>query len=235
MKASELLDKYKNGERDFSLANLYGANLEGATLKVANLYWANLKGANLKVANLKGANLYEANLYGANLYEANLYGANLKGANLYEANLKVANLYEANLKGANLYGANLYGANLYGANLYGANLYGANLYGANLYGANLKGAKLPSPSVVLLASWGVVSDELCADLMRYDAFFHDYKKSFDRWADGGLCPYNCKKFQRAANFSETKELWKWGPPKNGFSLMVRCIQEKCANSDWHKK
>lgn len=117
-----------------------------------------------------------------------------------------------------------------------ANLEGANLEGAYLRGANLEWAYLPSPSVVLLASWGKVSDSLCADLMRYDAFFHESKKAFDDWASGkGNFPYGGIKYERAANFQERRELWKWGPPKNGFSLMVRCIKEKCANSDWHEK
>jgi len=57
MTAAELLDKYANGERDFS-----GANLSGV-----DLYNANLIGANLSGANLSGADLYNANLIGANL------------------------------------------------------------------------------------------------------------------------------------------------------------------------
>ena len=44
--------------------------------------FADLRGANLYRANLRLANLYGANLYGANLRLAYLYGANLYGANL---------------------------------------------------------------------------------------------------------------------------------------------------------
>ena len=100
LSAAQLLAAYARGERDFSLADLRGANLYGA-------------------------NLYGANLYGANLHGANLYGADLHGANLHGANLHRADLYGANLRGADLYGADLRGADLYGANLYGADLYGA--------------------------------------------------------------------------------------------------------------
>jgi Pentapeptide repeats (8 copies) len=178
-------------------------------------------GANLRGANLRGANLEGANLWGANLRGANLEGANLRGANLWGANLEGANLW-----GANLWGANLEGANLRGANLEGANLEGANLEGANLEGANLEGANLPSPAEVLSAVWGELSDELTADLMRYDAFFHPDPAAFTRWAQGGVCPFQAIKVQRAANFKEKKHLWVPGPPKNGYELMVAVLREK---------
>jgi Pentapeptide repeats (8 copies) len=132
----------------------------------------------------------------------------------------------ANLRGANLRGANLRGANLEGANLEGANLWGANLEGANLEGANLEGANLPSPAEVLSAVWGELSDELTADLMRYDAFFHPDPAAFTRWAQGGVCPFQAIKVQRAANFKEKKHLWVPGPPKNGYELMVAVLREK---------
>ena len=179
----------------------------------ANLCGANLRGANLRGANLRGANLYGADLCGANLYGANLYGANLRGANLC---------------GADLCGANLRGANLYGADLCGANLCGANLYGADLCGANLCGANLPSPTVVLLASWGNVSDELCRDLMTYDASCHPDPTLFTKWAEGGSCPYNNVKVDRAAIFAEVKILWKENLPLcRPYDLMVRVLAEKC--------
>jgi hypothetical protein len=130
-----------------SRANLYLANLEGATLTGANLRVADLTRANLSTVNFSGADLTGANLTGANLRvttltDAILTGANLKdailtGARLWGANLRFAILTGANLKDANLEGANLRGANLTGADLWDANLTGANLCGANLTGANL--------------------------------------------------------------------------------------------------
>ena len=160
---------------------------------------------------------------------------NFQRADLREAYLREAYLRGAYLKGANLKGANLREANLRGANLREANLRGADLYIANLYRANLRRVHLPSPTTVLLASWGSVSDKLCSDLMRYDAYCHDNNKDFSTWVQGGACPYGDKKYERAANFTERKSLWKPGIPKKTFNLMIRVIQEKCADSDWHKK
>jgi uncharacterized protein YjbI with pentapeptide repeats len=158
----------KGGKR----ANLYLANLEGATLTGANLCYANLNGAFFYRANLSGANLSGADLTGANLRVttltdailtganlkdailtgailtgailtgAILTGANLSGADLTGANLRVTTLTDAILTGANLRGANLYHADLEYADLGGANLRGANLRGANLRGANLEDANL---------------------------------------------------------------------------------------------
>ena len=169
-------------------------------------------------ADLRGADLRGADLRGANLYGANLYGADLRGANLYGANLR----------GADLRGANLYGANLCGADLYGANLRGADLYGANLYGANLRGANLPSPTAVLLANWGNVTEELCRDLMTYDASCHPDPTLFTKWAEGGPCPYSHIKVERAAIFVEVKTLWKENLPLcRPYDLMTRLLAEKC--------
>ena len=50
MNAQELIQRYKAGERDFSLTELFGANLPGANLRGADLSGAELKGANLKGA-----------------------------------------------------------------------------------------------------------------------------------------------------------------------------------------
>ena len=72
MNANELLAAYAAGQRDFS-----GANLNGADLTRANLY-----GANLTRADLNGADLNGADLTRANLTRAILYGANLNGADL---------------------------------------------------------------------------------------------------------------------------------------------------------
>jgi hypothetical protein len=184
--------------------------------------------AALVLAITNGADLYGADLYGANLYGANLYGANLRGANLYGANLYGADLRGADLYGANLRGANLYGANLRGADLRGADLRGANLYGADLYGANLYGANLPAPTALLLANWGAVSDNLCRDLMTYDAACHPDPTLFTKWAEGGPCPYTAIKIERAASFTEVKALWKENLPLcRPYDLMIRVLKEKC--------
>jgi hypothetical protein len=53
----ELIEKYKEGVRDFSGVDLEGAYLEGAHLEGAHLEGAHLEGANLKGAHLEGAHL----------------------------------------------------------------------------------------------------------------------------------------------------------------------------------
>jgi hypothetical protein len=50
MDAHELVTRYETGERDFSWANLYQADLSGAVLPRAVLYHVNLIGANLREA-----------------------------------------------------------------------------------------------------------------------------------------------------------------------------------------
>jgi hypothetical protein len=88
----------------------------------ANLWTANLSGASLSRANLRGADLSDANLSGADLSDASLSGANLSGADLSGADLSDANLSGASLSRANLRGADLSDANLSGASLSGASL-----------------------------------------------------------------------------------------------------------------
>jgi pentapeptide repeat protein len=182
--------------------------------------------AAIELAIKSGANLSGADLSGADLHNANLSGANLSGADLSGADLHNANLSGANLSGANLRSANLSGANLSGANLRSANLRSANLRSANLSGANLSGANLPSPTMVLLSAWGGVSAKLTADLMMYDASCHPDQTAFDKWANGGPCPYANVKVQRACNFQEKKELWGKGKFRKPYTLMLRLFKEK---------
>ena len=132
---------------------------------------------------------------------------------------------EANLGGADLRGADLRRADLWGANLGGANLGEADLWGANLGEADLRGV---APPAVLLARWGEVSDDLCRDLMRYDAANHPQgAKAFTAWAKGGPCPYSKCLWARAANFQERRELWKPGTSQSALKLAVRLLNEKC--------
>jgi len=117
-------------------------------------------------------------------------------------------------------------ADLRSANLQSANLQSANLQSANLRWADLRSANLPSPTMILLASWGEVSEKLCADLMMYDASNHPDRTAFDKWAKGGPCPYAETKIQRACNFQEKKELWGKGKFHTPYSLMRRLFEEK---------
>jgi hypothetical protein len=181
--------------------------------------------------------LHAAIASGANLSGADLSRADLSRADLSRANLSGANLSGANLSGANLSGASLLWADLSGANLSRADLSGASLLWADLSGADLSGANLGVPSIWLIASWGEVSPELCALLMRHDAANHPKGvEAFDAWKDNGACPYSGMRIQRVATFTEQRELWNPDAPVlSAFDLMVRLIREKCADSDYHDK
>ena len=117
---------------------------------------------------------------------------------------------------------------LYGASLDGARLDGASLVRARLDGASLVHAKLPSPTVVLLACWGEVPEQLCADLMEYDCWNHGDRAAFDDFAMGGRCPYSDHLEERAARFHESGEIWKKGIGKlcSPRDLMLRLFAEK---------
>ena len=173
------------------------------------------------------ANLSRADLSGANLSGVDLSGVNLYGADLYRADLSGANLSRANLSGVDLSGVNLSGADLSRADLSGANLSRANLSRADLSGAKGRPSCWPAPTAVLLANWGRVSDGLCRDLMRYDAACHPDPKAFQKWADGGPCPYSDVHVGRAALFVESDDCWDpKSRLKSPYSLMQRVIAEK---------
>lgn len=93
MKAKELIEKYKNGQRDFRQVDLEGENLAWSTLTDSDFRGANLqhvifKGATLhRVKFNEGASLAFSDLSSAELINADLRGTNLEGANLSETQL----------------------------------------------------------------------------------------------------------------------------------------------------
>ena len=195
----------------------------------ADLSRVNLSGADLSGADLSGAYLSEAYLSRADLSRADLSGAYLSRADLSEAYLSGADLSRVHLSRADLRGADLSGADLRGADLSEVHL-----SRVNLSRVNLSRADLPSPTMVLLASWGQVSDDLCADLMNYDAACHPDPWAFERWVATARCPYEGVKFARSANFGERRGLWDPSRPLcRPWDLMVRVIREKCMDSDFH--
>lgn len=127
MDKDDFLQRYSEGERDFS----------GVDLPQAKLSQADLPGINLSGANLHGVDLKEADLQDSDLSWANLQNANLSGASLFNADLSYAKLINANLCGANLENAYLASANLREADLSESNLQDADLTDAILGGAIL--------------------------------------------------------------------------------------------------
>ena len=109
-----------------------------------------------------------------------------------------------------------------------ANLSRANLSEANLSEANLSWANQLMPPMVLLANWGDVSDDLCADLMNYDASNHpDGAVAFAAWVAGGVCPYAGCRVARSANFTERKACYRPERPlQSALQLMDRLLAEK---------
>jgi len=215
--------EFKSQKELVELAVKEGFVLRGAD----NLSGAQLDYANLREAELRHANLVETNLVKAVLADADLTYANLYRGRLFDAVLQRATLTHANLSSASLTSANLHGTRLLNANLTCASLTNTNLTFCYLVGANLKHTALPSPTMVLLAEWGHVSNELTADLMVWDSLNHPDPTAFDKWANGGSCPYSDTKVQRAAHFKERQELWGKGKVCSPYELMQRVLAEKC--------
>lgn len=138
---------------------------------------------------------------------------------------------------ADLSEADLRWANLRWANLSEANLSGANLSGANLRWADLRWANLPPPGILLLVSWGAISDELCKRCMQYDALNVEtkYRKAFSNWGKGGDCPMAGNKYQRSINFQEKRELWDdkllKKAPWTAVRLAEALMKEKCKTTN----
>ncbi|WP_241156938.1 pentapeptide repeat-containing protein [Bathymodiolus thermophilus thioautotrophic gill symbiont] len=122
--------------------DLYGAQLQKASLSKAQLQGAYLLKAQLQGAYLLNAQLQGANLLGVQLQGANLSHAQLQGVDLSHAQLQGAYLLNAQLQGAGLQSAQLVGADLSNAQLQGADLQGAQLQGVNLLNAQLQGVYL---------------------------------------------------------------------------------------------
>lgn len=189
---------------------------------------------------LKNPTLGTSELYGKELDYANLININLEGANLSRVSLKRADLYNANLQGANLIDTCLNRAVLSQVNLKNAYLENVDLRHVDLQNVNLKFtylnrvdlrcSRLPSPTIMLLCDWGVVSDNLCLELMRYDASNHPNPILFDIWKENGNCPYSYARVQRTANFKENRDVWQdWNDDiivKSAYELMIMLFEEK---------
>ena len=148
--ATDLLDQYAKGRRDFAYTQLFGAKgdrLQGQDLRNINLSNSIIENIDLrqvifKNANLNSIKMVKVDLQGADLSNTTLIDANLSFSNLAETNLTQAVLLRANLSQAKLGSAILQKAELMGINFREADLNRANLNGVNLVLANLRKANL---------------------------------------------------------------------------------------------
>ncbi|MEC4805239.1 MAG: pentapeptide repeat-containing protein [Jaaginema sp. PMC 1080.18] len=164
LSAEAFLERYQEGDRDFSGVNLAGADLKSQALNrdsELNLSGANLRKANLEQSSwdrfiyanigrvadridryLLAANLNNVDLCLACLKKANLVNVQLHKSKLIKADLKEVKLMASNVSYANLMFANLSEGDLYKTNFSHANLNNACLNQANLQQANLSYASL---------------------------------------------------------------------------------------------
>ena len=143
MTAEELLERYANGERDFSgISFKRGLRLEGAEIPDIDLSGSTLVRAKFEQANLSRAKLSRANLSRANLECVNLTEANLSYASISEGILIGADLSYANLSYAKLTTVGLVDVDLTGAILVGTVIGVPLIRGANLTDVDLSQARI---------------------------------------------------------------------------------------------
>lgn len=229
---NSILDNHEMWLRDpdeGKRAELKEMFLGGLNFSNRNLTSINFANSNLSRSNFDYALLNKCDLTQSIIQHSSFIAANLTGSLLMESNLKYTNMTNANLRSANLNDANLMDSNLSGSCLIDSSL-----YRTLLMDSNLKEVELGSPTNVLLAYWADLSEELTALAMAYDASCHEDPILFNEWAEGGDCPYMCKKYKRGCNFLEKRECWNSNiTAPRPFDLMVALIKEKCSNSDWH--
>ena len=198
MNAQEIINRYKDGERDFNGIEIPSANLQDADLSGICLSGAKLPGANLRSARLAGADLSYTDLQGAEMggvymKGADLTGANLRGANISAADMEGTKLAYANLRDTLIAESYLFGADLRGANLRDAEMWGSDLSEADLEDAIMGGAILPdfvseeqlAMAKTLLISPGQSYAEAMMDWVD-ETFMNDGLPGFDEGYEMGL-------------------------------------------------
>ena len=100
MKASQVLQEYKQGRRDFKGVSLRGQSFVKQDLSGADFSKADIRGANFSHADIRGANFSHADIRGANFSHADIRGANFSHADIQGANFSHATLTGTNFAGA---------------------------------------------------------------------------------------------------------------------------------------
>ena len=100
MTSQELLERYANGERNFSSVDLSGANLIGVVLEDIIFEETTLKGGKFSRSILNRANFRNANLKGTEFDMTSLNKADFRGAYLEGSLIVETSLIRANFEGA---------------------------------------------------------------------------------------------------------------------------------------
>ena len=96
-RSAKIVSAIKDGKKNFSRADLSGAEIFDANLEGAEFVGADLSNCNLTHCNLRGADLTKAKLVNSRLWNADLTGANLTEADLTGSDLSNACLYNTKL------------------------------------------------------------------------------------------------------------------------------------------
>lgn len=160
------------------------------------------------------------------LSNVDLDGMDFHNRYLADANFRGSILSHTNFRNSIVAHACFRYANLTSADFQSASVRYTDFYLTTLDKVDFRGAHLPAPTVILLAEWMDISDQLTADLMVWDSLNHPNPKAFRNWAKGGSCPYNNVHVERAARFSEKRSLWGKGKRRTPYELMMALFKEK---------
>ncbi|MDY7052621.1 Rid family detoxifying hydrolase [Limnospira fusiformis] len=100
MKPQELIDRYKQGERDFPGVDLSDTNWPGCNLSEINLEGADFSNSELKNMVLNKANLKNCNFSGSNFQYVKFVNADLTNAYFIQSDLRDIDFSGADLTGA---------------------------------------------------------------------------------------------------------------------------------------
>lgn len=196
-----------------------GAYLPGYDL--SNQYLCDV---DLARACFRGGNLHGVYMPHSHLAWVDFSDADLSFADFTRANMSGCNFENANLTGAHLCAANLSGAFFMGADLTDAVLTDSNLTRATFFDSKLTFSQWPSLHLISSLDLGELSDELTAELMRREAWWHPEPDKFERWLKTNQ---NHPRTDTNWCFIFKADVYDPGPPRMRDSdLIVRICQEK---------
>lgn len=81
---------------------------------------------------------------------------------------------------------------------------------------------------LLRAKLGTLSDKLTYELMKRDQESHPFPEMFDKWAEGGECPYSLP-IERLHFFKEERSCWNRGFQRMSTPELLRAV---CKEKQW---